>query len=97
MAKITIKGRKEPIEVENEIAKRVKSRWCGDPTTGAGKAQKDDILDLGEWAGEYGSIRSIELDKYKPAQVPTKAVQLQNRSVKLVPLDYKLQDGEEFI
>lgn len=97
MAKVFIKNRKEPLEVDNTTAKRVKSRWCGDPTTGAGKAQKDDILDLGEWAGEYGAIRSIELDRYiHPEQ--TKPVQNKiTRAVKVVPLDYQLKDNEEFI
>lgn len=96
MAKIIIKGRKEPIELDNETAKKVKHRWCGDVSTGAGKADPTDIVDLGDWAGEYGSIRSIELDRYVPPP-KTKPVQLANRSVKMVPLDYKLQEGEEFI
>ena len=65
MAQIYLKGRKEPIEVTNEVARNVKRRWCGDPSTGAGKAEKDDILQLDDWAGEYGMIKMIELDKVK--------------------------------
>lgn len=96
MALISIKGRKEPIEISNEIARKIKHRWCGDVNTGAGKADKTDILDLGEWAGEYGAIRSIELDR-GPAPAP-KVKPVQNkftRNVKMVPLDYQVKDDEE--
>lgn len=99
MAQIIIKGRKDPIVVDNDTAKRVKSRWCGDPTTGAGKAQKDDILDLGEWAGEYGAIRSIELDRFipPPKTRPVEYGNGMNRTIKMVPMNYQLQDGERFV
>lgn len=96
MAKIFIKSRKEPLEIPNEKAKQIKLRWCGDSNTGAGKAERDDILDLGEWAGEYGSIRSIELDRFTPPP-KTRPVQLPNRSVKMAPLNYELKEGETFL
>lgn len=65
MAQIWIKGRKEPIEVSREIAKQVKHRWCGDPSTGAGKADKTDVFQIDDFAGEYGMIKMIEIDKIK--------------------------------
>ena len=45
MALITLKSRKEPFEVPNERAKKIKARWgrfgC------SGKAAPDDIVDFG--------------------------------------------------
>lgn len=59
MARIVIKGRREPIEIEYERAAKIKNRWLG--VNGEEKATKDDILDLGIWSGEYGRIAEIEL------------------------------------
>ncbi len=65
MAIITIKGRNEGIVISNETAIEIKKRWIGSP--GIAKADKTDILDLGEWCGEYGKISSIEVEKERPA------------------------------
>jgi hypothetical protein len=97
MAKIFIKGRNEPLEVQNEIAKQVKHRWCGDVSTGAGKAEKSDIVDLGDWAGEYGQIRCIELDRYIPPARTRPVETIATRTVKIVPINYELNEGERFI
>ena len=77
-AQIYIKGRKEPIEVTNEVARSVKARWCGDVLTGAGKAEKDDILSLDDWAGEYGMIKMIELDKISAKAIDSETL-IRNR------------------
>lgn len=58
MATINIKGRADPIIVSSERARIVKKNWCGD-----NPVPRDQILDLGEWAGEYGQIKSVELEK----------------------------------
>lgn len=61
MAIIVVKGRKEPIELENERALKIKARWLGlDETL---KADPNDVVDLGVWAGEYGRIVEIEMTK----------------------------------
>ncbi len=57
MAKIIIKGRVDPIIVDQKTALNVKRIWL-DPTN-----EKTRRLDLGIWAGEYGQIRFIELEK----------------------------------
>lgn len=60
MAKIFIKGRREPIEVPYQTAKHVKKNWLG--LEGMDKRAKDDALDLGDaYAGTYGEIKGIEL------------------------------------
>lgn len=63
MALITLRGRKEPIEVPNERARMIKMRWAGD---GLQKATSTDIVDLGNIAFEYGQIKSIEMQSYRP-------------------------------
>lgn len=64
MASIKIKGRDDPVFLPNEKAFKIKQRWTGDPERGVPKAARNDIVDLGDWSGEYGSIRTIELDKF---------------------------------
>ena len=61
MAKIKIRGRLEPIEIENEKAQKVKDRKFG--FNGVEKAEPTDLVDLGEWAGEYSRIVEIEMTK----------------------------------
>ena len=69
MALIYIKKRREPIEIANERARGLKEQWMDKNTP------KDDIIDLGVWAGCIAEIQSIELtserryasdDYYKP-------------------------------
>ena len=61
MARITIKGRKDPIEISRERAVAVKNRWLG--LNDQAKADPHDVFDLGDWAGEYGRIAEIDLDE----------------------------------
>lgn len=60
MALIKIRGRADPIVIDNERAKKLKARKFGD---GVAKADPHDLVDLGDWAGEYGRITEIELDR----------------------------------
>lgn len=97
MARIKIRGRKEPIEVDNARARSVKALIFGN-TDGTGKADPHEYLDLGDaWAGMVGQVDWIELDRViQPSK--TKAVQIDaTRTVKMVPLDYTLQAGESLI
>ena len=61
MGKIKIRGRLEPIEIENSRAQQIKDRKFGN--NGAEKADPQDLVDLGEWSGEYSRIVEIELTK----------------------------------
>lgn len=97
MALISIKGRKDPIEVPNDIARKVKRRWLGVFETGEGKAEKTDVLDLGDWAGEYGQIKSVELDKFQSKPKSKAVFSEETKSVKFVPVDYQLQAGEKLM
>lgn len=63
MAIIYIKGKQDPIHVPNDKAAKIKQRWLGDPEFDIPKAEYTDIIDLGEWAGEYGQIKGIEIEK----------------------------------
>lgn len=67
MALIVIRRRKEPIEIENARAQRIKERWVGTDTVA--KAEPDELLDLGEWAGKYSQIESIEMTRPKRVEV----------------------------
>jgi len=60
MATIKIRGRLEPIIVDDAIAKKVKARKFGD---GVAQAQPNELVDLGEWSGEYGRIVEIEFQR----------------------------------
>ena len=61
MARIKIRGRLEPIEMDNARAQKVKNRKFG--LNGEQKAEAIDTVDLGDWAGEYGRIVEIEMTK----------------------------------
>jgi len=61
MAKIKIRGRFDPIEIDNARAQKVKDRKFGN--NGVEKAEATDVVDLGDWAGEYGRIVEIEMTK----------------------------------
>ena len=61
MAKIIIKGRREPLEIENARAQIIKNRKLG--LNGETPADPLDLVDLGEWCGEYGRIVEIEFTK----------------------------------
>lgn len=62
-ARVFIKGRKEPIEIENDRARKLKILRFGD-ANGNGKADPMQGIDLGdEWAGELGKISSVELER----------------------------------
>lgn len=69
MGFIYIKRRREPIEVANDRAYRVKCRWLGIDDTP--KAEPTEVLDLGEWAGEYSQIVSVEMSKEAPKPAKT--------------------------
>lgn len=71
MALIKIKRRVDPITRPYQIAKLIKQRWTGDAEAGVKKADKEDILDLGdEFCGKYGQIDTIELnDKPRSPQL----------------------------
>lgn len=60
MARIKIRGRFEAIEIDNARAQKVKDRKFGN--NGVEKAEPQELVDLGNWAGEYGRIVEIELD-----------------------------------
>jgi hypothetical protein len=97
MARVKIRGRKDAIEIEDSRARQIKVLRFGRPD-GTGKADPHDDLDLGDdWAGMLGQVDWIELDRVvKPSQ--TKAVQVNaTRTVKIVPIDYTLQEGESLI
>lgn len=61
MALLYIKKRREPIDIKPERAYKIKQRWLG--IDGVEKADPTDTLDVGEWAGEYSQIASIEIPK----------------------------------
>lgn len=61
MALIKIRGRLEPVVVDDERAKRIKERKFG--KDGVGAALPNELIDLGDWAGEYGRIVEVELSK----------------------------------
>lgn len=66
MAIITIRGRREPITIENDRARKIKLLRFGD-LAGNGKADPGEMIDLGdEWAGEIGKISSIEISREIP-------------------------------
>ncbi len=69
MATLKIKGRTESLRIPNDRARKLKERWLGNPAHQIEKAPRTDIIDLGDWCGEYGQIASIELDK-PPAPDP---------------------------
>lgn len=64
MALIEIKGRKEKIVIDNMRAVKIKVLRFGD-IDGNGAVDPKDGIDLGDWAGEIGMIRSVEIEKSK--------------------------------
>lgn len=56
MAKIIIKRREDPIFIENERAERLRSKWLDENTP------RSDLVSLGDWAGTYGDIKSVEIE-----------------------------------
>lgn len=67
MAKIKIKGRIEAIELDNARAQKIKDRKFGD--NGVEKADPQDLVDLGDWSGEYSRIVEIDMDKDERTRV----------------------------
>lgn len=61
MALIYVKRRKDPIKISNARAQAVKDAKFGNGNTP--KAENDEFLDLGIWAGQFGEIVQIELDE----------------------------------
>ena len=78
MAFIYIRKRREPIEVENERARKIKLLRFGNQD-GEGKADPSDLIDLGDdWAGEIGQISSVEITKTRPQEVKVDPLKEQN-------------------
>jgi hypothetical protein len=69
MAIIVIKRRREPIEMANDRAQKIKDRWLG--LNNQPKAEPNDLVDLDVWAGEYSQIASIEITRPAPTPVST--------------------------
>lgn len=62
MALIKIRGRLEPIAMDDARAKKIKERKFGVEGR-VEKALPTELVDLGDWSGEYGRIVEIELSK----------------------------------
>jgi len=69
MARIYIKGRREPLEIENTRAQMVKNRKLG--LNNKTMADPMDMVDLGDWCGEYGRIGEIELTQTQGSRIDT--------------------------
>ena len=89
MAKIIIKGRVDPLKVDQKTAFKVKKIWL-DPTT-----EKSRRLDLGVWAGEYGQIRFIELEKNRVGKTRRKFSEHDLALFKTQILDCRMRTGDE--
>jgi|GEM_PF-6109150 len=89
MAKIIIKGRVDPITVDQKTALKVKRIWL-DPTN-----EKTRRLDLGVWAGEYGQIRFIELEKTAQEKTRRKFTEHELSLFKAQMIDYRMETGDE--
>ena len=63
MGRIKIKGRRENIELDDTRCQKLKNKWLG--LNGERKADIKDLVDIGDWAGEYSQIDSIEIVKEK--------------------------------
>jgi len=61
MATIKIRGRSDPLTIDDATARKIKDRKFGDH--GQPKAEPHELVDLGEWSGEYGRITEIEMTK----------------------------------
>lgn len=102
MPYIKIKGRIEPITVTGEVARKIKDRWVGNEAKGIKKAERSDVLDLGEWCGEYGQIKEIDT-KVESARAPEKPdpsiaeAQAQNEQFKKLPPEEKAKNIDRFV
>lgn len=68
MALIYVKRRKDPIKISNARAQAVKDAKFGNGNTP--KADNEEFLDLGIWAGQFGEIVQIELDEVSVSTPP---------------------------
>ena len=96
MATIKIRGRREPITVDDTRARKIKVLRFGD-VNGKGKADPHEDLDLGdEWAGTIGMVEWVELGKAKeiPKFKVIRRLDTPDR-VFQVPVNYQLKAGEE--
>ena len=59
MAYIRVIGRREPIEVGDTLAREVKKAKWGTPEMAPTK-QSSDLIDIGNWVGSYGEIKSVD-------------------------------------
>jgi len=74
MATVKIRGRIDTIELDNVRGQNLKNRKFGLNNTA--KADPLELVDLGEWAGEYGRIVEIIIPKrHEPATVEDLAKQ----------------------
>ena len=81
MALIYIKKRREPIEVDNERARKIKLLRFGN-VDGVGKVDPSELIDLGDdWAGEIGQISAVEIKKEQPREVKADPMQEQREWV----------------
>ena len=58
MAFIYIKKRENPVFLKDDLARQLKKDWIS-------KIDKNEIVNLGEWAGTYNDIKSIEIPSDK--------------------------------
>ncbi len=63
LAQIKIRGRLEPLIIDNERALKLKKKKFGSDLIQ--KAEPTDLIDLGEWSGEYSRIIEIEMTSGK--------------------------------
>lgn len=90
MAIIKIRGRAEPLTIDDERARKVKNRKFG--TGGVPKAEPTELVDLGVWSGEYGRIVEVEFpssEKDDVAEMRRKLDQLDRQ--KFLSLSPKLK------
>lgn len=69
LAKITIRGRKDPLYIDRGRAQKLKDLKFGYNNTE--KADPSDDVDLGEWSGEMRRIIEIEMPKNEPERNTT--------------------------
>ena len=65
MSKIYIKKVKEPLVVEYEKANKLKKLWQGDDFLGFPPKLPHEVFTIGDYTGEFGSIRAIFLSDEK--------------------------------
>lgn len=93
MALIYIKRRKEPIEIDNDRARRIKAMRFGD-LNGNGKLDEHELIDLGdEWAGELGQIAAVEIKKEappRPVYDPEAERRAEEAKLRAIPIDKRV-------